>query len=584
MPSIWGRLVTEIELEPVMHRVGRPRLRQSFAGRHQGWHVSIDFDVARGEVRAVVALSADTVLSGTDTLRIMPREGLGNWSGGALTGDPAFDTKVAILTDEPEKVLLALDVSTRALLVELIESGVWITDMQAIVEPQGTAAVRTLEEAGQLLDSAADLLRAIDAPTPERLIEMAFGDPSPRQRQRAWRHVRRMAGQGTKWVGPLLDAIERHGPDNAPELLEQIAPRAQHRFDAWLSACDRHIVDCMPALFAGLPVAQELGPEAVTEVVRRIAGGFVDPARRPPSAERLVNAPGLVRALLPHLEGSADGLDRLLALPLQSEALRAEVIGTMGKSDPERAAARLAAMQATTAEGERARIEALARLPAGFADPVLVELRPSDLGAVRVLLGILSARVGQAIDVALVTWAVRAPRAVAESRSTGVFTEAAGRLCAALDVAPDGPLVELCRGGLPRPLAGPLTSELIARRPKHGAGWLARHAPDHRMDDPKREAQLLGVLAELGDPAGEERCLAALDGSDFLRVAAARALAHIGTARALEPLDDLTGFFASGDVKSEARAAMEAIRQRELQGPRGGLTVSRTADGGLSME
>lgn len=584
MPSIWGRLVSEIDLRPDMHRIGPPRLRQTFSGRHDGWHVSVEFDIARRAVRAVVALASDNVLSGTDELRIVPRAGLGGWDGGAKTGDDAFDAEVAILTSKPDAILLALDVPTRALLADMLEAGVWISGAQAIVEPAATASVKSLEEAGQLLDCAADLLRALDGPTPERLIDMAFGDPSARQRQRAWRHVRRMAGKGNEWVGPLLDAIERYEPANAADLLEQIAPRVHHRFEAWLAACDRHADGTMRALFAGLPVARAVGVAAVDAVLARIARGLIHPELSPPPADLLVASPGVVQALLPFLRDAPDGLERLLAMPLPSEMLRAEVIGVLGRTRPEKAAAQLVAMRPESPQAELAHVEALIALPPALGDPALAALRPTSPPAVARLLAALVSRQGPAFDTALATWAIRAPSAVEAAGSTSVFAEVARRLCAALAVAPHSPLVDAFDVGLPPPLARALTDRIVESKPRYGAWWLARHAPDHRIDDPKREAALLGVLAELGDPAGEPRCLAALAGSDFLRVAAARALAEIGTARSLEPLDELTGFFASGDVKAEAKAAIAAIRERELRGPRGGLTVSDVEGGELSVD
>lgn len=579
MSELWGRLVADLRLQPDMRRIGRPRPRQAFVGQHRTCHLTIVFDTQAGTVRAVVSSSRDQVLSGEDELRIVARAGLAGWPGGATTGDVDFDARVAVLAKHPERILLRLDRATRGLLREMIEHGAWVTDDQVLLEPRATGAMASLAEAHQLIDSAVDLLRALRASTPEQLVDMAFGDPSEAQRQRAWRRVQGMSGEGRRWVQPLLMALERHLPPEGPALLSRIEP-GEYDFDRWLALCDRYADAVGPALTAGWSTARRLGREG--EITSRIAARLTDGRPHPPPEELAVD-PALVRGLVAALADAPEALWPMLGWPLKEEALRVEILGVLAAHEPERAAERLASLDLRTPAGAIAQITALDRLPAAY-EPMLLRLRPREQGTLRAFFVRLRARGSAAVDLALLEWIKREPGSV-RAADPQVFDEAARRIAAALDRGADGPLLERCEAGLPPDLTHAITRRILSERPRHAAGWLARHAPSHRTGDPEKEAALLGVLAELGDPAGQDRCIEALGGSDFLRVAAANALERIGTARALEPLDALTGFFVGGEVKAAAKAAIAAIRERETRGPRGGLTVSaRQPGGGLSLD
>ncbi len=579
MNTVWGALADALGLEPDRRRIGSPRLGLSLVGRHAGARITLSF--RPDALRAVVAARADTVLGGEDDLRIVPRALVGGWSGGAETGDPDFDAAVAVVAADPEGVRLRLDRPTRALLAEMIELGAWVTDEQILIEPRATASARTTDEARALIETAADLLRALRRPSPRQVVEMAFGDPAEPQRRLARARMRAMAGDA-RWAGPILDGLSRHHPGDGPELLTRLAPHCAADFEHFIAACDRYAAESTPALLAARDIARDLGDADRTAWVERIAAAMTDPRRADPEPDILAREPALVRALLPRLADHPAALDALAALPVGDEGVRVQLAAAGGARDPEGAARRLVGLRPRTADGEAGVVRALAALPPAAGHPALAELRPTSGAGRRALFEVLCAGEGPAIDAALVDWAVRAP-SVVQSAQPRVFAEAARRICVALDAAPDPPLIARCPTELPPALARTLTAALSERRPRHGAAWLARHAPDHRSTDPEREARLLDALAGLGDPAGEARCIAALEGSDFLRITAARALARLGTARALGPLDGLTGFFAPGDVKAAAQAAIAAIRDRETRGPRGGLSVGE-AGGELSLE
>ncbi len=579
--NVWGRVAADLELEPDLHRIGRPRPRQAFVGRHRGCRVTLVFDTLSGAVRGSVASSRDTVLTGEDSLRVVERAGLHGWPSGVHTGDADFDERVAVLAAKPDEILLRLDVPTRSLLAEMLELGVWITDDQVLIEPRATAAMGTLAEAMQLIDSAVDLLKALRASTPEQLIEMAFGDPSAAQRGRAWSRVKRMVGRETRWAKPMLDAIERNRPPEGPALLARVEPSV-YTFDQWLRVLDLYPTEGGTALLRGWPVADELarGPE----IIDRVARCLVDPSRRAPPRDALAENPKVFGRLLDALRLRPDVLWTMADWPFADEARHIELLAALATHDAPRVAERLAATTPETTDGELAWVAAAQSLPGPSTVQLLAGFSPKTRGGQRSLFTALQQHEGTATDIALLAWTQQATSLVAEVQPQ-VFVDVARRIAEALDVAPDGALLERCDTQLPPPLTRALTTALVACRPRHGAGWLARHAPDWRGSDPEREAGLLGILGELGDPAGQARCIAALGGSDFLRIAAARALASCGTALALQPLDALTGFFAPSEVKAAAKAAIEAIRERETRGPRGGLTVSEAAPGGgLSVD
>lgn len=581
MSHIWAALVTDLGLEPDLHRVGAPRPRQTFAGRVGHARAAVTFDAMTAAVRVTVARNADHVLAGADDYRILPRAGLGGWPGGPRTGEPDFDAAVALMVadDEAEALLLRLDAPTRALIAELVEFGAWICGEQVLFEPRATAAIQSVEDARHLVHTAADLVRALVPPGPEALIAMAFGDPVPQQRARALDRVGRMAATGGRWADPILEAIGTHRPPEGPTLLRAIAAHCQSRFDAWLAALDHYPADAADALLAALPVARRAAAEDA--VVARLARALLDPARRPPSAGALARHPDVVRALVPYCRESPAGRRFLAGIDVPDEALRITLAGLGAADDPAAAIAALSRVRPRTPAGERALIAALDgladRAPAAV-DRALLGFAPTSPPGRRALIDALSSRRGPAIDQALVGRVRDDPDAGPRQ-----LEEAARRVAAALDEVRDPPLMALCHAPLPPAFEAALIEALCASRPRFGAAWLAGFAPHLRQTEPQAEARILRVLGELADPAGEDRCLAALDGGDFLRVAAADALAALGTARALGPLDAISGFFANADVKAAARRAMEAIRERETRGPRGGLSVSGGRGGGVSV-
>ncbi|MBL8693506.1 MAG: HEAT repeat domain-containing protein [Planctomycetes bacterium] len=94
-------------------------------------------------------------------------------------------------------------------------------------------------------------------------------------------------------------------------------------------------------------------------------------------------------------------------------------------------------------------------------------------------------------------------------------------------------------------------------------------------------------LGRCGEEHAEAHLLRMLERDDSeVRAAAARALADVGTAHAVEKLLPLTqGFLGSSVVKTAARSAVDRIRARRAEAGAGGLTVAEpSADGGsLSM-
>ncbi len=83
----------------------------------------------------------------------------------------------------------------------------------------------------------------------------------------------------------------------------------------------------------------------------------------------------------------------------------------------------------------------------------------------------------------------------------------------------------------------------------------------------------IGKLGDPREPSHEAALLPLLDEAP-LQVAAAEALARVGSPRALQALLPLTeGLLTGGDVKASARRAVDAIRSRRGEGEGGGLSV-----------
>lgn len=125
-------------------------------------------------------------------------------------------------------------------------------------------------------------------------------------------------------------------------------------------------------------------------------------------------------------------------------------------------------------------------------------------------------------------------------------------------------LAVLGRASHPVPIA-------ILRRRVGGVSSAGRVSIARSLGDQGRAAAdtLVGLLAD--------------EASD-VQTAAATALGAVGDLSAVEPLLPLTqGVFANGDLKRAARAAVEAIQERQGTGPAGGLALADEIDTGGAL-
>lgn len=142
------------------------------------------------------------------------------------------------------------------------------------------------------------------------------------------------------------------------------------------------------------------------------------------------------------------------------------------------------------------------------------------------------------------------------------------------------------------PRASPLLVELLddAAMAPGAAARLARTGRSEALPalcarlgrgDAGARAGIAAAIGRLGDarnPALEAAVLPLLDEGP-LRVAAAEALARIGSQRAIALLLPLTeGLLTGGDVKASAQRAIDAIRARRGDGEAGGLSVVEGSD------
>jgi HEAT repeat protein len=122
-------------------------------------------------------------------------------------------------------------------------------------------------------------------------------------------------------------------------------------------------------------------------------------------------------------------------------------------------------------------------------------------------------------------------------------------------------------------------------------GWLRHRPAVGRLcnlvttTDPETAAVLASALAKIGDPAAEPTVLTLLERrEEGLKIAAANALGHVGTATAVEPLMALVGSGLS-DLGRAAEEAIARIQSRLGDVEAGRLTLAKLAEreGALSL-
>jgi hypothetical protein len=122
------------------------------------------------------------------------------------------------------------------------------------------------------------------------------------------------------------------------------------------------------------------------------------------------------------------------------------------------------------------------------------------------------------------------------------------------------------------------------RKLEESISTLLEAAPD--ADDETMEA-LADAMGALGDPSAERVLLPRLESKvEPTRLAVIRALGHVGTAAAVEPLLPLAkGVLHSAELKSAVREAIERIQERLGGAEEGQLSIAEISDqqGALSL-
>lgn len=101
---------------------------------------------------------------------------------------------------------------------------------------------------------------------------------------------------------------------------------------------------------------------------------------------------------------------------------------------------------------------------------------------------------------------------------------------------------------------------------------------------PEEGAALATALARIGGAKAEPRLLLHLErGETPVKLAAARALKHVGTLRAIEPLRAHANAWFSGELGTEALAAILGIQRRLAVAAPGAISLHSGSGGELSL-
>lgn len=100
----------------------------------------------------------------------------------------------------------------------------------------------------------------------------------------------------------------------------------------------------------------------------------------------------------------------------------------------------------------------------------------------------------------------------------------------------------------------------------------------------EESAAIVGALGRIGGVHAEARLLAALDrGEPAAQLAAAKALKHIGTLAAVQPLRVHANSWFAGELGTEAAAAISGIQRRLAKNAPGALSIGGVRGGELSV-